>query len=67
MYSNHLVAGISIFGYPEKRFDTSGKSGALIHHLAIFETATALPGCELFGAIKNPYLQLKLHWLARRQ
>jgi hypothetical protein len=33
------------------RFDTSGKSAALIHHLAICRTPVALPGNGLFGAI----------------
>ena len=35
MYSSHVFGGISIFGYPEKRFDTTGKSAVHLQHPAI--------------------------------
>jgi hypothetical protein len=51
----------------QKHFDTSGKSGAQIHHRAICKAPMALLSNGLLGAIagKNPYSQLKLHRLAR--
>jgi hypothetical protein len=52
---------------PRKHFDTSGKSGALIHRRAICKTSMALLGDGLYGTIagKKPFQQSKLHRLAK--
>lgn len=53
---------------PRKHFDTSGKSGSLIHHRATGKTPVAQLGNGLLGAIagKKFLKQLKLYGLARR-
>jgi hypothetical protein len=50
MQSSMVVAGMDASSDPEKTFDTSGKSPALIHHRAILKSPMALPD-GLFGAI----------------
>jgi hypothetical protein len=55
MHSSHVVAGISIFCYPEKRLDTSGKSGVRLDHPAIRKAPIALLRSRRFGMIAgNP-------------
>lgn len=41
MHSSQVLAGMDVFGYPEKTFDTSGKSGAGIHGPAICQMPMA--------------------------
>jgi hypothetical protein len=41
MHSSQVLAGMDVFDYPEKTFDTSGKSGAGIHRAAIYQMPMA--------------------------
>jgi hypothetical protein len=46
-----VAGGAGTFGYPEKTFDTSGKSGAHLHHPAICKSPMALRSSGPFGTI----------------
>src|SRR6266702_2116186 len=64
MQSSMVVAGMDALSTPAKTFDTSGKSGALVHRRTIRRRwPCPTTGSSARLQAKNPYPQLKLHRL----